>query len=371
MKKIISRIVLGTLAMTMMATTAFAAENYPSFKLAWSEYPSWSVFGVAHKFGLIHGAEGKYGPIEHYWKVDIVLEEAEYDPCLQMYATNQVDAVCMTNMDALQPSLRFKSVGIMPTSTSYGADAVIVDKSIAEISDLKNVNTYGLERSVSQYAFVRNLEVAGEDPSQFKFKNMDPGAAAMVMQQRNPEYHSIMVWNPFVLETLNRRSDVSVLFDTRTIPGEIVDMVVMSEKSLEREGGDRFACAVADTFYAVNQRMQDPATRDETMVAIGEKFSNLNLESMKKVVRQTRFFETPEQAIAHFTGGDAFPGGKVETNGNFMNIMKQVVKTSVEIGIADKAPTIGYGTKAEAADVQLRFDPTYVKKVAEKYNSGK
>ena len=26
----------------------------PSFTLAWSEYPSWSVFGVAHASNLIH-----------------------------------------------------------------------------------------------------------------------------------------------------------------------------------------------------------------------------------------------------------------------------------------------------------------------------
>ena len=29
----------------------------PSFSLAWSEYPSWSVFGVAHELGLVDKEE--------------------------------------------------------------------------------------------------------------------------------------------------------------------------------------------------------------------------------------------------------------------------------------------------------------------------
>ena len=104
--------------------TALAAP--PSFSLAWSEYPSWSVFGVANELKLIDGAQGKQGPIEKKWNVDIVLKEAEYDPCLTMYGAAQCDAVCITTLDALNPSLSRPSVVILPTSTSYGADALIV-----------------------------------------------------------------------------------------------------------------------------------------------------------------------------------------------------------------------------------------------------
>ena len=32
-----------------------AMADPPSFSLAWSEYPSWSAFGVAHEYKLIHG----------------------------------------------------------------------------------------------------------------------------------------------------------------------------------------------------------------------------------------------------------------------------------------------------------------------------
>src|SRR5262249_27064407 len=97
----------------------------PTFSLAWSEYPSWSVFGVAHEKKLIDGAAGKQGPIEQKWGVDIELRERAYDPCIQEYSASSCVAVCITNMDVLAPSLTRDSVAIMPTSTSIGADACI------------------------------------------------------------------------------------------------------------------------------------------------------------------------------------------------------------------------------------------------------
>ncbi|NQT14726.1 MAG: hypothetical protein HQ582_18370, partial [Planctomycetes bacterium] len=152
-------------------------EETPSFSLAWSEYPSWSVFGVASEKGLIDGKEGSLGPVEEDWGVDIVLKELDYDTCLTAYGSSTVDAVCMTNMDSLIPCLGRDSVAVLPTSTSVGADACIV-VGIDNLDALKGKPTFGLEKSVSQYAFERNIELAGKDPNDFPFRNMDPGAAA-------------------------------------------------------------------------------------------------------------------------------------------------------------------------------------------------
>ena len=91
------------------------------FSLAWSEYPSWSVFGVADKAGLIDAAEGKLGSVEEKWGVDIVLKQTDYDTCLTLYGSSTIDAVCITNMDVLAPALGRDSVAILPTSTSDGA----------------------------------------------------------------------------------------------------------------------------------------------------------------------------------------------------------------------------------------------------------
>ncbi len=334
-------------------STAAGSESTPVFSLAWSEYPSWSVFGVAHETKLINGAEGKLGSIEKKWNVDIVLREADYDSCITMYGAAQADAACLTNMDALNPSLSRPSALILPTSTSAGADACIVTDSINTVQDLKGKKVFGLEKTVSEYCFVRNLEILGEKETDYQFSNMDPGAAAVAMQQKQDSVQAIVVWNPFVMETLNKRPDTKVLFDSTSIPNEIIDAVIVSQDSLKKEGGKDFACAVIDAFYAVNKRIADESTRDDTLVALGEKFSHLDLEAMKTVVQQTKFFSTPTEGKDLLTGSE-LPG-----------IMTKVTDFCVAHEIVEKKPSVAIGASASG---DLVIDPTYIDLVAAKSN---
>lgn len=348
-----NKMVALCLACVSVLSLTAAGADVPSFSLAWSEYPSWSAFGVAHEAKLINGKEGQLGPIEEKYKVDIVLKEAEYDPCLSMYGAGQTDAVCITNMDILSPSLSRSSVAILPTSTSHGADALIVSKNIAGVDELKGVKVRGLALSVSEYCFARNIENLGKNPNDFSFVSMDPGAAALAMQQQQAGFDAIMVWNPFVLDTLNKRKDCRVLFDSTTIPGEIIDMVVVAKSSLEKPGGKEFALAVIDAFYQLNKRLNAPDTRDDTLIALGEKFSNLDLDSMRKVVQQTRFYATPDEGIGIYTGAP------------LKETMTKVVKFCVDHGMVEQPPKIAYGTEG-AAGASLRFDPSFMQQLAGK-----
>lgn len=344
----IRRMVLGLVLALVSAAPAALAQDAPVFSLAWSEYPSWSAFGVCDEVGIIEGDEGKMGDIEKKWGVDIVLKEAEYDPCIALYGAGQVDAVCITNMDILNPSLSRPGVAVLPTSTSHGADACIVSGEITEVGDLKGKKVRGLALSVSEYCFVRNLEILGEKPSDYDFSNMDPAAAALAMQQKQDGYDAIVVWNPFVLDTLNKRGDARVLFDSTSIPNEIIDMVVVGKDSLAKPKGEAFAAAVAEAYYALNKRLADAATRDDTLIALGEKFSDLDLQSMRKVVQQTKFYATPEEALALFEGSD------------LKSTMEKVVKFCESYQVVEEKPSVAFGS--EAGDEHLRFDAAYIKK---------
>lgn len=318
-----------------------------TFSLAWSEYPSWSVFGVADEAGLIDKDKGKLGKVEKKWGVDIELKEADYDTCLTLYGSSTVNAVCITNMDVLSPSLARDSVAVLPTSTSDGADATIT-VGIEDLDGLKGKTSYGLEKSVSQYMFERSLEVAGKDPADYPFKNMDPAAAATAMQTSQENIESIVVWNPFVMQTLRTRDGSKRLFDSTSIPEEIIDMVVIGKETLEGPGGEKFACAIIDAYYQVNQMIADPAKGDDTLVALGAKFSSLPLEDMKEVVKQTRFYKSPEEGIALFDKEEF----RTKT-------MPTVVDFCVSHGITSEKPKIGYGDAA----AQLNFDKSHMETV--------
>lgn len=323
----------------------------PVFSLAWSEYPSWSVFGVADEYKLVNGKEGQLATLEKKWGVDIVLKEATYDACLNYYGSETVDAVCVTNMDALNPALSRTSVAIFPTSTSFGADAcVVVD--VPNVEELRKHKVYGLKGTVSEYCFVRNLELLGEKEADHKFENLDPATAALSMQNNNADQRAIMVWNPFVLQTLKSRKDAKVLFDSTAIPDEIVDMVVVAETSLKKPGGKEFAMLVFDTFYEFNKIMANSKEGDEALVDLGKKFSRLNLDEMKKAVTQTKFYKSPEEALG------------LMYSEQFETTMDKVIKFCVDHQIVRSPPKVAFGSAEKGAGANLRFDPSYLKEYA-------
>ena len=272
-----------------------------------------------------------------------------------MYGSGQCDAVCITDMDALNPSLAGRPWSSCPPPPATAPTPASCPTTITDVKQLKGKKVYGLAKSVSEYCFVRNLELLGEKEADYTFSNMDPGAAAVAMQQKQKEIEAIMVWNPFVLETLNKRKDVHVLFDSTKIPNEIIDTVVVAQASLDKPGGKDFACAVIDTFYAVNQRMADPATRDDTLVALGEKFSHLDLASMKKVVRANPVLRHPQGRP-----------GRLHRRRAARASWRRWSTFCVKHEITPTAPKVGYGTKATAGDAALRFDPTYIQQVQER-----
>ncbi len=385
----IKKIVIISLAALLLSppVTAVAAEK--TFSIAASEYPSWSVFIVAslkkiNGEPMVNAKAGKMGVIEKKWGVDLEIRYPDYEGCLMQYGNGQCDFVCITNMDVLAPALTVDSVAILPTSTSFGADACIVTKDIKSIKDLKGKNVRGLAMSVSEYCFVRNLELLDENERDYRFTNMDPGLAAAAMQQKQRGHNAIVVWNPFVLSTLEKLDGSSVLFDSTAIPGEIIDMVVASQKSLDRPGGKEAACAIIDAYYQVCKLIADKETQDKSLYDLGRKFADLNVAQMKKVVRQTRFYATPEMGIHLFEGGTVFPWDRkpkdttaLFTNDGFSpdkkgvtdksikDIMPIVVDFCSKKKIIESKPSISYGPKA-SKDVQLRFDSSYMKEVAKK-----
>jgi NitT/TauT family transport system substrate-binding protein len=250
-------------------------------------------------------------------------------------------------MDALIAVPNRSGVAVLPTSTSNGADACLVTQAISDIEALKGHKVYGLKGTVSEYCFVRALEMNGFQEADFQFTNQDPAIAAQNMQQSAETHLAIMVWNPFVLQTLQDRKDVKVLFDSSLIPGEIVDMVVIGADSLGKPDSRKFVAAVAEAFYEVDKAMQDPKNGDDVLLALGKKFSNLGLEDMKTATTQTAFYKMPSDAKALFESEA------------FKSTMKTVTDFCTSHGlVGEDQVSIGFGS--DSGEVKLRFDASYL-----------
>lgn len=346
MQKILTLLALG------LATVTFARAEIPQFTLAVSEYPSWSgTFLTAWDIGLIDGEADKLGPIEEKWQVDLIIKDTDYDSCITLFVNGNVDAACLTNIDSLPPSVTRKAVAILPTSTSAGADACLVQPQIENVQALKAVTVRGLSASVSEYTFDKGLEALGENPDEYTFENLDPVQVGVVLQSGGIE--AGVTWNPVVLETLKANPDLKRLFDSSLIKGHIIDMVTASQESMAKPGGDAFGYALCDVYFSICKLMLKEEMKDRILTAMGKRFANLELENMHTIVDETQFYTTPAKALKLFKGDDL---PKV--------MQEDIIPWSLSKGLleADKLPSISYSSQQNA---NLIFDTQYIRKIAE------
>lgn len=311
-----------------------------------SEYPSWVVFKVAGRAGLINPvAGGEHGPLEVKHGVDIVIDYTDYDSCLANYGNGKIQAVCVTNGDALTLVQEQPGVGFLPTSTSNGADAVLA-YDVTELSELKGVPVKGLGESVSQFAYIRILQTKGLNPADFPFENMDPEAAAIALQSNTDgsgDVQAGMLWNPYVIQTQSRNSKVNLVGDTRLIPEEVVDCVVMAQSTANTEAGKRCQRLICDIYYTISAELS--GEKASTMrTELGKDFAGLDSQTMVTILQQTAYYATPQD------------GRRVFDSVGFQDIMGEqgvVPQTYVLMNKLDRnnLPTVSF----DGSDANLQF----------------
>lgn len=328
------------------------------FSLAISPYPSWTTYDVAVNLGLIDGKEGALGEIERKWNVDIVLKsEQDYVMTLQMFDNSSVDAVAVTNTDALGLVDKRNGVAVLATSTSFGADAFIVDNDVKGWDDLRKREIRGAVQSVSDYLLFRCAQKAGVNWQDFPMQNLDPLlAGSKVLGQPPGDKIAVVLWNPATMNVLEGRQDVNSFCTSADFPGEIVDMVVAGADTLEKPGADAFAKAVIDTYYAVNERLADPdqARANDVLIQLGEQFSKItDPEVMRRLTRETKFYATPDQGIAAY-------GSQT-----FADAWAHIAEFSTTHGLVTTVPTVvnGHDAPAPATGMWLRVDTSYMEAV--------
>lgn len=352
-------VALFAMAMTFVAgckdkpstSSTTGTADIPTFTLAWNQYPSSAVYPVAQELGLISPEKDKLGTLEQKWGIKLNLKETGYDTLLTLYGAKQVDAVTIVNLDALATSSDRAGVAIIPVSTSRGGDAVVAVNAVQNMSDLKGQTVYGLEKSVSQYMFERNLELAGLNPKDFTYKNMDPEQVAQALQTHQKQINAGAIWNPYIMQTLNTNKDTHVLFGSDKIPDEIVDVIWAGRDSLQKPGGDKFGALIADIYYEVNRQLKDPATHDKVATLLGQKTNGLSREQMdSEILVKTVFYPTAESAI------------NLVTNKDWQTKNANVTKWAIAHGVVTGQPTVGYDDEK----AQVNYSTKYAKMAAGK-----
>lgn len=131
------------------------------------------------------------------------------------------------------PDFCFKAVAAL--DESYGGDGLLVDKSITSVAQLKGKTVAMNEGSTSEFWFSYVLGKAGLSLKDVTISNMTADdAASAFIAKRVP---AAVTWEPN-LTNVRKSGQGSVLVDSSSTPGIIVDVVSLSCKTIETQAAD-------------------------------------------------------------------------------------------------------------------------------------
>lgn len=149
----------------------------------------------------------------------------DYIESINLYTSGKFDACTMANMDALTiPAVGgVDSTALIVGDFSNGNDGIIM-KNGSKVTDLKGRKITLVELSVSHYLLARALDMNGMSEQDVNLINTsDADIAALFTADSDG---AAVTWNPPLMQALRAPGSARV-FDSSSIPGEIIDLMVV------------------------------------------------------------------------------------------------------------------------------------------------
>ncbi|PLS75767.1 MAG: aliphatic sulfonates ABC transporter substrate-binding protein [Actinobacteria bacterium] len=291
-------------------TDAEAGASGEAIKLGYSAWPGWFPLAVAEKQGLFEKAGVK---------VELVYF-ADYLSSLDAMAAGKLDG----NTQTLNDTLVSVSAGrnqqvVVVNDNSAGNDAIIVDKSIQKIADLKGKSVAAEQGVVDHFLLLQGLTQAGLSEKDIDFRGLATDAAAAAFA--SGQFDAVGVFAPFTVEALKRPGS-HVLFDSADFPGSIPDFVVFDQDVVSQRRDD--IQKIVDVWYeTLDWIAENP---DEARAIMAEK-AGLDVESYEGLEKGTRIFSA-EEALEAFMAKEAPVG--------LLAMAEQINKFLLDTGLAKK-----------------------------------
>ena len=333
-----------------------ASAEMPKKKVGWSFYYAWSLEAAANDFGDFDEKEGAVAGLEKKYGVDITMQRLEYMESLNAFQVGTIDAVAVTNTDALATAYgRKKQIGdasvvVFATSHSDGADIIFGDENIKTWADLKGIPVMGAEFSVTHYLFWRCCQLNDAVYANYVFKNLDPVEGAPQFATSQNDIRAWGGWSPETFVVMDGRKGANNICDSSRLDKyEITDLWLVGQKALDEPGGKEMVHVLADALDNMASRMTDPVHRDAALKATSRRFNGLEHDKIDRAAVLTKVL--PPSSKAH-----------VITSAEMHQNMRRVADFTIDHNLTEgRTVKYDWGTKAEAPDAVLRFDLSYLK----------
>ncbi len=260
-----------------------------SLSIAYSDWPGWVAWEVALQKGWFKEAG-----------VDVDFKWFDYVPSMEAFAAGKVDAVCMTNGDALVTGATGgKSVTIIINDYSDGNDMIVAKPGIASIAQLKG-KTVGVEVGfVDHLLLLHALKSANLKESDVKLKNVKTDETPQAL--KSGEVDAIGAWQPSSGAALKEVPGSKAIFTSKDVPGLIYDVLAVNPKSLAERRADWVK--VAKVWDRVAKFVNDEKNLEEAAKIMSARVG-LTPDAYKAIMKGTRILDLSE-AKKHWAKGEA------------------------------------------------------------------
>ena len=207
----------------LCAQTSHAAQP---LKIGYSDWPGWVAWQVAIDKGWFKEAG-----------VAVDFEWFDYSASMDAYAAGKIDAVTVTNGDALVTGAGgAKSVMIMLTDYSNGNDMIIGKPGIKRLQDLKGKKVAVETGLVEHLLLLNGLKKAGMKESDVTLVNAKTNEMPQVLA--SGDVAAVGAWQPIAGQAMKGLPGSRPLYTSANEPGLIYDVLAVNPTSLVAHRAD-------------------------------------------------------------------------------------------------------------------------------------
>lgn len=259
-----------------------AAAPTPSgtgLKIAYSDWPGWVAWEIAIQKGWFKEAG-----------VDVEFKWFDYVPSMEAFSAGKVDAVCMTNGDALVTGATGgKSVTILINDYSDGNDMIVAKPGITSVAQLKG-KTIGVEVGfVDHLLLLHALKAANLKESDVKLKNVKTDETPQAL--KSGDVDAIGAWQPSSGAALKEVPGSKPIFTSKDVPGLIYDVLAVNPKSLAEHRADWVK--IAKVWDRVAKFVKDEKNVDEAAKIMSARVG-LTPDQYKAIMKGTHIMDLTE-----------------------------------------------------------------------------
>jgi NitT/TauT family transport system substrate-binding protein len=264
------------------------APTGPALKIAYSDWPGWVAWDIAEQKGWFK-EEG----------VNVELKWFEYSPSMDAFSAGKVDAVAMTNGDALVTgSSGAPSVAILINDFSNGNDMIVAKAGIKSVADLKG-KKIGVEVGlVDHLLLLKALESVKLSEKDVKIVPMKTDQAAQTL--KSGAVDAVAAWQPNSGTALKEVPGSSAVFTSANAPGLIYDVLAVNPKSLTEHKAEW--AKVVKVWFKVASYVKDPKNMDDSAKIMSARVG-LAADDYKKLMGGTAFQDL-EGDLLHYKKAD-------------------------------------------------------------------